>query len=75
MDLETSQNGTSFLLQSAVDSVKFNVNKNKRNSQNSCEKVKFVKDFNWLGKIFKISISKILVFLLYVDKFVRVLTT
>ena len=52
MDLETSQNGTSFLLQSAVDSVKFNVNKNKRNSQNSCEKVKFVKDFNWLGKIF-----------------------
>ena len=59
-----------------------NVNKNKPNSQNICEKVKFDKDFNWLRMTFYyISISKVVVplefsgFLLYVDKFGWVLAT
>ena len=39
------QNATSFLLHTAVDSAKFNVNKNKTNNQSICEKVKIEKDF------------------------------
>ena len=52
-----TQNVTSFLLHTAVDSAKFNVNKNKKNSQNS-EKVKF--EMTW-GELLKESISNIVV--------------
>ena len=44
------QNVTSFLV--LLLSVTFSVNKNKPNSQSICEKVKFDKDFNWLGRTF-----------------------
>ena len=42
------QKVTSFLV--LLLSVTFSVNKNKQNSQSNCEKGKFDKDFNWLGR-------------------------
>ena len=47
-----NQNNTSFLLDSQHSQLSFRGNRNKRNNQKICEKVKFDKDLNWLGRTF-----------------------